>query len=240
MRVTYLNHSGFLIEFGETAFLFDYYKHDIPDLSRFMNVYVFVSHKHADHYNPDIFLLKDMYDNVFYILSEDIRLIDQFENKELKKEDVLFVKEDMYYEMHDFFGNKLHIQTIHSTDEGVAFYLEYKKKTIYHAGDLNLWVWQEESKSYNDQMRKSFSDQMEKLAGKHIDVAFAPLDPRQEDDYALGMLALLKIADIKNIFPMHFWDKPEIISRFLKEFEPELLNCKLMKIEADGDEFYIE
>lgn len=85
MKVTYIYHSGFLVETDSAAFLFDYWqgklperilKHSCkagfpqssgrrgdvpssPDVSRLPSkpLYVFVSHSHGDHYNPEIFAL---------------------------------------------------------------------------------------------------------------------------------------------------------------------------------------
>lgn len=51
-----------------------------------------------------------------------------------------------------------------------------------------------------------------------MDVAFLPLDPRQENDYAKGMLYFLKKVDVRQVYPMHYWEKPEIIERFLQEY----------------------
>ena len=43
MRVTYLSHSGFLVEMDDACFLFDYYKGEIPDIDREKQLFVFVS-----------------------------------------------------------------------------------------------------------------------------------------------------------------------------------------------------
>ena len=48
------------------------------------------------------------------------------------------------------------LKTLKSTDEGVAFLLNYIGNTVYHAGDLNLWVWKEESREYNEDMEARF------------------------------------------------------------------------------------
>ena len=56
------------------------------------------------------------------------------------------------------------------------------------------------------------------LRGQPVDCAFVPLDPRQEDDYARGLLYALKALAPKTVFPMHYWGRPEIIGRFLREY----------------------
>ncbi len=36
------------------------------------DIFVFVSHKHADHYNPAIWELEKQYPNVYYVLYQDV------------------------------------------------------------------------------------------------------------------------------------------------------------------------
>ena len=60
MKVTYLNHSGFLVETETKVLLFDYYTEgarkvyfdpkDYPE----KDIFVFVSHAHEDHYDRRI------------------------------------------------------------------------------------------------------------------------------------------------------------------------------------------
>ena len=45
-----------------------------------------------------------------------------------------------------------------STDEGVAFLVEVNGVVIYHAGDLNWWHWDEEPKSWNNDMAARFKE----------------------------------------------------------------------------------
>ena len=92
---------------------------------------------------------------------------------------------------------------------------------IYHAGDLNDWVWEEESDSYNEQMTVDYRRQIDLLAetlnGREIDAAFVVLDPRQEKDYDRGLLFFLENISAKQVYPMHYWDEPAIIETFLKD-----------------------
>ncbi len=58
MKITYLGHSGFLVETKEHYLLFDYYTGKPPVFSPDKNLTVFVSHSHQDHYNKEIFALQ--------------------------------------------------------------------------------------------------------------------------------------------------------------------------------------
>ena len=131
----------------------------------------------------------------------------------------------------------LTIHTYKSTDEGVAFLIEAEGKTIYHAGDLNNWRWEGEPDNWNDSMAKKYSAQIDKMAGMHLDVAFLPLDPRQEDDFYLGMDEFLHKVDVKHVFPMHCWGDYSVIGKI------RALGCsagyrdRIEEITGDGEVF---
>ena len=46
MKITYINHSGFLIETRDCYYIFDYYKGELPYLDKEKEVIVFCSHFH--------------------------------------------------------------------------------------------------------------------------------------------------------------------------------------------------
>lgn len=174
-------------------------------------IFVLSSHSHHDHYNPEIFPMLDDsgMQNVYAILSDDIKVP--------KDVNVLAVSPGMEYNL--WFGQKL--TTFRSTDLGVAFLIEDGDELIYHAGDLNDWVWEEEGISYNEQMTKDYRKQInllsEKLNQRELDVAFVVLDPRQEKDYDRGMCYFLEHISVKKVYPMHYWENPDIITTFLEE-----------------------
>ena len=74
-------------------------------------------------------------------------------------------------------GGPLDIEAFKSTDEGVAFLVRAEGKAIYHAGDLNNWVWEGEPEKDNQKMSERYHGELAKLAGRHIDVAFMLIDP---------------------------------------------------------------
>jgi Predicted Zn-dependent hydrolases of the beta-lactamase fold len=73
MKITFIEHSGFMVEMEHTVLLFDYYHGKIPTFDKNKMLYVFVSHSHADHYNPVIWELKEQYEKVQYIISDDVK-----------------------------------------------------------------------------------------------------------------------------------------------------------------------
>ena len=211
MKVTYIFHSGFLVETEDCYYLFDYYRGNLPVMNPQKPIIVFASHKHPDHYNPKVFkLLKEQQmQNITAVLAKDI-------------------SEKAYpigIETVTAAANKIlelpyntSVQTLQSTDSGVAFLLNCPFGTIFHAGDLNDWVWEGENEQSNKQMTGSFRHEIQKIGDKKIDIAFFPLDPRQENDYANGLLYFLANTDISKVYPMHYWSEPEIIDRFLNQY----------------------
>ena len=212
MKVTYIHHSGFLVETNRYYFIFDYETGQLPSLNKEKPVFVFSSHSHHDHYNPEIFSLlqKQGMKHVRAILSDDIEIPTDV--------DTLQVSPNEFYEL----DNHLNLTTFKSTDLGVAFLIEDEGKLIYHAGDLNDWVWDDESEEYNNQMTKDYQEEILKLSNclnnREIDVAFVVLDPRQEHDYDRGMIFYLDNIPSKIVYPMHYWDTPTIIDQFVNDY----------------------
>lgn len=244
MEITYIGHSGFLIEWETCYWLFDYYKGDIPEMDSKKKIFIFASHKHADHFNPEIFKLNNKYPDVEYVLSSDIKLKKENYTKIGITEEILnkivSVKASYEYDLYDINDNKIILKTLKSTDCGIAFLLHYQGKTIYHAGDLNLWVWKEETKQNNNNMTAMFNKEMNVLKDIPIDIAFAPLDPRQEEWYYLGSDKLLNTAKVRYVFPMHFWEKPDIIEQYKRERSVDTNNAEIMDIKQNGQSWKIE
>lgn len=217
MKITYIEHSGFLVEMEDCYFLFDYYKGGIPELSPQKDIVVFVSHKHGDHYNSAIFTLLEKYPRVQYILSQEVPvkwLIAERQERDLDVTPYLHkVRRNADYEFTLGSGERLQLHTLKSTDIGVAYLLTYAGRTIYHAGDLNLWLWQEEEGGM-ETMKNAFFRSMEYLRGKEVDVAFVPLDPRLGEYAGAGLEAYLSETNTKKVFPMHCWGNYAVIREF--------------------------
>lgn len=241
MKVTYIEHSGFMAETESVCLLFDYYRGEIPQIETEKDLVVFVSHRHEDHYNRDIFELIRQYPSVKFVLSTDIRtkrLTEEYMEKGIDlSSHILSVKPNTIQKTELSNGETLEIETLKSTDEGVAFFLTIGEKKIYHAGDLNLWVWEGESLQYNNNMKALYRKELEKLKGREIDAAFIPLDPRQGNEAFYGLQFFAEATDSRHIFPMHFWGKYSIISDFLKKF-PEYRD-RIVLIEKKGQKFTI-
>ncbi|MFR5601247.1 MAG: MBL fold metallo-hydrolase [Lachnospiraceae bacterium] len=234
MKVTYLHHSGFLAETEHAYLLFDYIQGELPTFRQDKSLWVFVSHRHGDHFLPDIFRLGETHQETIFILSDDIwqnRVPEQWYSR------TEFI--DPGQELSLPGAGAVKIRALKSTDEGVAFLVTCDEKTFYHAGDLNNWMWPGEPKDWNHNMCKNYRDEIEKMQGEHVDVAFVPLDCRQEEYFYLGMDDFMRTVGAKVVFPMHFWDDFSLISR-MKQMEcAESYQERIMEIERDGQEFLL-
>lgn len=215
MKVWYLAHDGFAVELGERVLIFDYYKTDPvgggfaqgvvdPEALRGKEVVAFVSHRHNDHFNRAIFAWRTVLPDIRYLLSSDIRA---------KGEEALFLRPGETQQVTTW----LRVKTLRSTDEGVAFLCETPDGVIYHAGDLNWWHWNGETAAFNEQMRKDYCGQIDLLRGEKIDLAFLPLDPRQEDQYAWGYDYFMRTVGARQSVPMHLWENFACIDRLRKD-----------------------
>ena len=239
MKVTYIYHSGFFVEMENVCFLFDYYKGTIPDHAPEKPLVVFVSHRHGDHYNPKIFELALAGKGVHYVIPKDVpykRELDMYEKKGVPlAEYITVVRRNETQSLALPNGVTVDMEMLASTDEGVAYLLKCEGKTVYHAGDLNLWVWREESKQYNHNMQANYFRELNKLKDMKIDAAFVPLDPRQGEDAFGGLEAFMEYARPEKVYPMHCWKKYSIIRQFLDK-HPEYAG-QIVKIEREGQEF---
>lgn len=212
MKVTYIYHSGFLVETQTCYYLFDYYKGALPKLQPDKPILVFVSHRHPDHFNKKVFTLLARLgmEQIYAVLAKDISARDY--------PDHVTVQRVTFHEQYLLPQDTI-VDTLLSTDQGVAFLLQCPEGVIYHGGDLNDWVWEEESEQYNRQMSGSYRHEIDLIKDKKltVDIAFLPLDPRQGKDYSKGILYFLEKIPVKKVFPMHYWEKPEIIKTFMQE-----------------------
>ena len=224
MTVTYLYHSGFVVEFDDIVLVFDYYKGELPETVRGKKLYVFSSHYHKDHFQYKVFDWALEYDAT-YVLSKDIRTKGpEGRTVKVKRRQNLSVDE-------------LQIQTLRSTDEGVAFLVRVKGITLYHAGDLNWWHWEEEGPEYNEKMKRDYQAEIGTIEGEHIDLAFVPLDPRLEEAYGWGIDYFMRHTETIRLFPMHLWGGYKTIPRFIADPLSEDYRDRIVKIERRQQSF---
>ena len=161
---------------------------------------MFVSHSHGDHYNRGILKWNKQIRKLRIIASNDVR----------SAGDAITIGPGSSLEQPD-----LAVQTLASNDKGVAFVVDVDGLRIYHAGDLNWWHWEGEPDDENAAMAASYKREIGLLKGRPIDIAFVPVDPRLEEQYAWGIDYLMKTAEVRHAVPMHYGNDASIVGRLL-------------------------
>ena len=212
IQATFLGHSGFLVELSSICLLFDWSEGSLPPLPE-KPLLVFASHRHQDHFQPQIFALDGGSRETTFFLGSDLKLTESRKQR-------WSISAETAARCHVLKGGKtahigsVSVEALTSTDEGAAFLVTCDGYTIYHAGDLNWWHWEGEDPAWNRNMEASFKRYIEPLRGRHIDLACAQLDPRQEAAAPWGFRYLLELTDISHIVPMHQWKNPQPTREF--------------------------
>lgn len=211
MRATFLDHSGFLVELPSVTLLFDWWKGDLPALRKDVPLLVFASHWHDDHFSPAIFSL-----------NADAYVLGDMDQRWLARKGA---SPEILEKCFSMKGNEsieplsgITIETLPSTDEGVAFLVTADGRTIFHAGDLNWWHWEGEADPWNPDMERNFKAYSAPLKGRDIDLAFLLLDPRQETDGFRGIPYFMELANIQRVIPMHQWGNFAFTHAFLARY----------------------
>ena len=218
MKVTYIDHSGFLLETDTASLLFDFVKGALPALPAKKPLYVFVSHIHGDHYDRRIFTAvagaakKAGVPLLSYVLSSDIPARDV--PGALREQTVFLSPHEVWSD------NTLRVETLASNDEGVAFVISGKDAAsfqIYYAGDLNAWNWDGDAEDM--ELIRIYHEELARIAGRTFDIAFIPLDPRLGEEYTQGITDFFDVCgcDALTVVPMHCWGKYEIIPKAKKK-----------------------
>ena len=246
MKVTFIHHSSFCVEIEDKVFLFDYFRGGrladftfsgvVPEFPRETQIYVFSSHQHQDHFDPEVLQWTKEYPNIRYIFAKQIKLSDNYLAKKGidpgVKERISYMKANDSLE---FSG--ITVETLPSTDEGVAYLVSYAGKTIYHAGDLHWWHWEGEDDIFNEYQEKTYKRQIEKLAERHIDVAFVVIDPRLDAAVYWGIDCFMELVRADHVIPMHLWQNYGLITQYKALPENADVQERILEVERENQVF---
>lgn len=215
ITVTYIFHSGFLVETPSAILVFDYFKDpagvvDKIDSHTDKTVYFIASHRHPDHFVPSIFSIGRRFGRHRFLLSHEIGKCAAY-RRHAPVGDTEF--NPVFLHRGDIFDDgTLRLQAFPSTDIGISALATVDGFRIFHAGDLNLWQWKDDAPEEAVKMaRGQFLACLRdiKAAGvDNLDVAMFPVDPRQGNGYEDGARIFAETFRIGHFFPMHFWDEP--------------------------------
>ncbi len=223
--VTYLGGSGFLVALGDIGLLFDASEHGrdkriLPareDLAAFKKLYVFVSHGHDDHFSTAIYDLCGP--DAVYVVGYDVPQPYRGVRMEPGQE--------------QGFG-PVSVKAFGSTDAGVSFLVTCAGISIFHAGDLNLWHWRDESSITEiEAAEKAFYACVEPIPTQSIDLAFFPVDPRQGSMYDAGAGYFVMTVKPRILIPMHFQGRGDVAVRFAVTGETP--STKIAALQEPGD-----
>lgn len=225
--VNCIGHSGFTVESDTHMLIFDYSEGNLPKLPMKKKIYVFISHSHEDHFNPDIFSLCREHPNVKYIVSSDIPTSIL---RDCGVTDCIIAEPGMDLRPE----SRFRLRVLPSTDLGVAYLAGCMGRNIFHAGDLNLWLWQGMREDEVFDMTTRFREYTRGLKNFWIDLAFLPLDTRQGIYSFLGFDYYMKHFRIKTAIPMHFFGSSKIVEDLM--YHPLARDYKNKIIRMDSGE----
>lgn len=237
MKITYIYHSCYLIEFDGFSVIFDFYK-DTPRengtnwvkdylLGKSADLYVLCTHSHSDHFNPDVLSWSKQKENITYIFSSELA------QKGASDANVHYLSKEHVFEDH-----RLKIKAFGSTDVGGSFLLEYNNQHFFHAGDLNNWHWNEEvEKEEALTFENNYLCELELLSEKsdRLHVAMFPVDPRLGKDYMRGAEQFISRITTSYFLPMHFGDQYDKANSF-GEIAAKY-NCTYLPISYRGQSY---
>lgn len=205
MELTYIYHSGYMIESDRFVIIIDYYKDSQTEggvvhkklQTTSKKIYIMCTHSHYDHFNPEILIWKQNRPDIVYIFSKDV-----LEHKMVAENDVVYLDKFDVYE-----DDMLSLKVFGSTDLGISFLIRAEGKTIFHAGDLNNWHWNEEASDTEIREAEAFYEtELQLLADEvqHVNLAMFPIDPRLGKDYMKGAEQFVEKIKTDIFAPMHF------------------------------------
>jgi L-ascorbate metabolism protein UlaG (beta-lactamase superfamily) len=241
MKLTYIYHSGFAIEGENFTIIIDFFKDSDARTrgvvynqllkNQHTPLYVLASHAHPDHFGREILKWKQLHPHIIYVLSKDI-----LDAGKATPEDAVFLDR-----LNEYQDNRLKIKAYGSTDIGISFLIEVSGKTVFHAGDLNNWHWNEESTPEESAAsERLYLAELETLAGDYaqLDVAMFPVDKRLGKDYLRGAEQFVSRIKTGLFIPMHFGENYSAALAF-KKYAEEIGHCRFAAWTFRGEEIEI-
>ncbi|MBN2461630.1 MAG: ankyrin repeat domain-containing protein [Candidatus Cloacimonetes bacterium] len=227
----YLGHSGWAVKTSSHFLIFDYWetgrKADTPGINNGWivpedlpdeNVMVFVSHEHADHYDPCIFQWREHVPRIQYIMGFQPETDETYTYTPARIDTTI---------------NDVRIWTIASNDSGVGFLLEIDGVTFFHAGD-------------HANRQRDFSgpylDEIYYLQGlqKKIDFAFLPISGCGFGDLEAVRMGVYKTSELLNlrcIIPVHAGNAEFRYREFAATAQADGVKTNFICAEQRGDRF---
>lgn len=222
--IWYLGHSGWAVKTRNHFLIFDYYEKSIrPDDPRLINgrinpteiydqnVYMFTSHRHADHFDKTILEWEHAVPYIRYI----------FGWKALDNPNYIYMGPNKKFEL-----DGMKIACFHSPEAGEIegnFLVEVDGVVLYHSGDYSRG---------HDIYKKD----MQALAGaaKDIDLFFMLSGNAMDNEEALYAIQTVQP---KYMFPMHAGGNEHLYKEFADFVKGQKVKTEIICAENRGDKF---
>jgi ankyrin repeat protein/L-ascorbate metabolism protein UlaG (beta-lactamase superfamily) len=232
--IWYLKHSGWAIKTKSALMVFDYWDNDpVPDEKHLANghispedlkglpVFVFVSHEHGDHFDPQIFDWRQVIPNITYVFGFEPR----------GREGVI----SMAPRTQKTIG-PLTVTTIKSNDLGVGFAVQVDGLTIFHAGD--------HSNNKVEMEDNDFFPEIDFLAEKGIrpDISFFlnayGCGSTNPEAFQKGIFYAVDKLKIKSVLPMHAANKEWVYGELVDGVAKNNIKVQVGAAVNQGDRFF--
>ena len=229
----YLGHSGWAIKTQNHFLVFDYCKgdngpdelclpngHINPEEIKDLNVGVFISHSHGDHFDPSVFEWKKNVKNINFITG--------FKTDKAADSDYVLMEGRQKQKIGD-----MKVLTIESNDSGVGFFVIVDGIKIFHSGD---------HANRKQDFSGPFAKEINYLAEHNLkpDFFFAPISGCGFGDIVAvkkGVYYTIKKLSPKIVFPMHAIRNECRYKEFADEAKDANLDANMCCAENRGDRF---
>jgi len=231
-HIWHLRHSGWAVKTRNNLLVFDCWEDgrqpDEPGIANGcltpaemngLNVTVFVSHSHGDHYSPHILEWRDTVPGIHYVFG--------FHPDSLQDYIYAGARETIN-------TGDMKISTIESNDSGVGFFVEVDGVRIFHAGD---------HANRQQDFSGPFCGEIDYLANgfERIDVAFLPVTGCGFGDQVavrMGVFYALEKLDPVVFVPMHGGDNTITYREYSDEVREKGLEIAVAAAKNRGNRFH--
>ncbi len=230
--IWYLGTSGWAVKTSRHLLVFDYINRGVSSPGLFLkdgvintheikdcSIYVFVTHKHGDHYDKSIFNWKKSVKEIKYIFGwnnknrENNICIEPGESQKIDDVEVLAAKADHGSERNN--------------DGGVVFVVKAGGLTFYHSGDHG---------GLGKELTVNYKKPLDYLSLKNVkvDIAFVYTHFRDGIYYTIDKISP------ETVFPMHSFGHEYNYRNFAKEAKSKNVKTAVACAEFRGDRFFFK
>lgn len=240
--VWFLEHNGWAVRIENSLFVFDYQKnygaggeqdprsyglHDgfiHPGEIAGLDVYVFVTHQHMDHFDSVIFDWQSELSNVTYFIGWADGPVPHCESL-VREPAACHTMADRRARIDLEHVSVSTINSHHSRVPEVAYLVRFGEWVLYHSGDYKSNYI--EDFSYLHSVEES------------IDMAFLGAEPDTLDQYFRQAVLMAEDFDVATIFGMHFGDEAWRCDQFAAHLSNAGVTAEIVCPQRPGDQFTI-